>query len=63
MAGFSRAEAVQQNDLALVGAAGIVAQVLRVLGVAVEGVEAVEMLKLLHQGTLDLGLGDEVRHG
>ena len=55
--------AIHQDDIALVGAARAVVQILRVFRVTVERVEAVQMLKLLHQRPLDLILGDEVRHG
>ena len=56
------AHAIDQDHLALVGAARAVVQVLRVLRVAVERLEAVQLLQLLHQRLLDLVLGDEVRH-
>ena len=54
---------IHQDDIALIGAARAVAQILRVFRVTVERVEAVKLLKLLHQRPLNLVLGDEVRHG
>lgn len=48
------AQAVEDEDLALVGAAGAVGEVLAILGAAFQDVVAVDVLQLLQQGPLDL---------